>query len=160
MFEKILVCLDGSELSEEILPYATEQALHFNSEVVLIEVLSEPVIVDSEGANDTTATVQKRELNEQAKQAELEAFTYLEHFAQPMRKKGLSVQSVVRQGTASSAIVTYAAENGIRLIAMATRGRGGLGRAVYGSVTDFVLRESGLPVLAVRPASAREPEQG
>lgn len=31
MFEKILVCLDDSKLSEQILPYATEQALRFNS---------------------------------------------------------------------------------------------------------------------------------
>ena len=42
MFEKILVCLDGSSLAEQVVPYATEQALHFKSKVVLLQVLHIP----------------------------------------------------------------------------------------------------------------------
>jgi len=36
MFEKILVCLDGSNLAEQILPYAIEEALHFNSKISFV----------------------------------------------------------------------------------------------------------------------------
>jgi len=39
MFEKILVCLDGSDLAEQILPYAKEQALHFNSKIIPLQVI-------------------------------------------------------------------------------------------------------------------------
>ena len=42
MFERILVCLDGSELAEQILPYATEQALQFNSKLTLLQVVPMP----------------------------------------------------------------------------------------------------------------------
>jgi hypothetical protein len=43
MFKKILVCLDGSELSEQILPYAAAEALCFQGQLVLLQVVSEPV---------------------------------------------------------------------------------------------------------------------
>ncbi len=41
MFIKILVCLDGSELAEHILPYAIEQAICFQSQIVLCRVVSD-----------------------------------------------------------------------------------------------------------------------
>ena len=41
MFKKILVCLDGSELAEVILPYALEQAKRFGSELVLFRAFSD-----------------------------------------------------------------------------------------------------------------------
>ena len=44
MFEKVVVCLDGSELAEQILPYVTEEAMHFGSKVVLLQVISLPII--------------------------------------------------------------------------------------------------------------------
>jgi nucleotide-binding universal stress UspA family protein len=49
------------------------------------------------------------------------------------------------------AIVSYADENSISLIAIATHGRSGLGRLVFGRVADFVLREAGLPILVIKP---------
>jgi len=42
----------------------------------------------------------------------------------------------------------------VSLIAMSTHGRGGLGRLVFGSVADAVLRQTHLPVLLVRPVQA------
>ena len=42
MFEKILACLDGSELAEQILPYAVEQAARLESTLILLHVLPEP----------------------------------------------------------------------------------------------------------------------
>jgi nucleotide-binding universal stress UspA family protein len=34
---------------------------------------------------------------------------------------------------------------------MSTNGRSGLGRLIMGSVADQVVRESGLPILLIRP---------
>ena len=45
MFKKILVCLDGSELAEKILPYAVEEAVHFDAELVLFRVFSESGLI-------------------------------------------------------------------------------------------------------------------
>ena len=40
MFQKILACLDGSKLAEQILPYAAEQAVRFSGSLVLFQVVS------------------------------------------------------------------------------------------------------------------------
>ena len=56
MFEKILVCLDGSKLAEQILPYATEQAKRFNSKVVLFQAFTIPSTIAVAEAQAATAT--------------------------------------------------------------------------------------------------------
>jgi nucleotide-binding universal stress UspA family protein len=82
----------------------------------------------------------------------MEAKAYLEGLAQPLRDKGLNVQCVTLRGLqVGEAIVSYADESNISLIAIATHGRSGLGRLVFGSVADFVLRETGLPILVIKP---------
>jgi nucleotide-binding universal stress UspA family protein len=150
MFEKILVCLDGSELAEQILPYATEEAIHCGSRLVLLRVItgSSSMTMAAAGvpAYTTEAVTQQMESEEQETKA------YLERLAQPLQQKGLRVECVTLHGLQiGEAIVSYADKNDIGLIAIATHGRSGLGRLVFGSVADFVLRESGLPILLVKP---------
>jgi nucleotide-binding universal stress UspA family protein len=60
---------------------------------------------------------------------------------------------VVAEGEAADAIVEQAAENGANLIIMSSHGRGGLGRLVFGSVADAVLRHSPVPVLLLRSSN-------
>ena len=86
-----------------------------------------------------------------AEATEAEAEAYLEAVARSLRGKGLHVRSVTMRGTPSETIVQYAQENGIDLCAIATHRRSGIGRLVFGSVADFVLRELGIPVLVVKP---------
>jgi nucleotide-binding universal stress UspA family protein len=151
MFEKILVCLDGSEIAEQILPYAAEESLRFRSQVVLLHVVPEPVIVTP---GIPGAPVETPGMLEQMQKEQKEASIYLEGVANQLREKGLAVEPVIMQGAAGEAIVNYANENDMGLIAIATHGRSGLGRAVFGSVADYVLRNSGLPILVIRPQEA------
>ena len=88
---------------------------------------------------------------EQVQREEAESRSYLEQLAQPLREKGLNMECVTVQGTPGQSIVGYADESGVGLIAIATHSRSGLGRLVFGSIADFVLRESGLPILAMKP---------
>jgi nucleotide-binding universal stress UspA family protein len=150
MFEKILVCLDGSDLAEQIIPYATEEALRFGNKLVLLQVVGThgtvPVVAAGPSAYAVEAAAQ------QIEKEEMEAKAYLEGLAQPLRDKGLDVQCVTLRGLqVGEAIVSYAEEHGVDLIAIATHGRSGLGRLVFGSVADFVLREAGLPILVIKP---------
>jgi len=147
MFEKILVCLDGSKLAEQILPYAVEQALRLDSKVVLLRVVVDPVVV----AAGAVIPVPASAIPEETQEEESEARAYLDSVAKPLRQKGVDIELVTLYGTAGEAIVRYARDKGMGLIAMATHGRSGLGRAVFGSVADFVLRESGLPILVIKP---------
>ncbi|MFO7774026.1 MAG: universal stress protein [Dehalococcoidia bacterium] len=150
MFEKILVCLDGSQLAEQILPYATEQALRFNSKLMLLQVMTMPssAYVGVEGIHAGVADIMEEEI--QRREAEIKA--YLDGIAGPLLKKGIALECVIlRPSPAGPAIVGYASDNAIDLICMATHGHSGVRRIVVGSVADHVLRESGLPVLLIKP---------
>ena len=151
MFKKILVCLDGSKLAEQILPYAVEEALHFQSKLVLFQVIPEPVAFSPGIPGTAAAPVQTDAMLEEAEKALDGARNYLEKIATPLRKKGIQVEAVSILGRAGDAILSYAEGNNINLITIATHGRSGLRRGVFGSVADYVLRESGLPILVIRP---------
>jgi nucleotide-binding universal stress UspA family protein len=150
-FEKILVCLDGSKLAEQIMPYATEEALRFRSTLVLFQVVPEPIAVSPGVPGAAPVPVQTETMHEEAQKALDEAKDYLEELAMPLRDKSIQVEAVTIPGRAGEAVVSYANSNNLDLIAIATHGRSGLGRAVFGSVADFVLRESGLPLLVIKP---------
>jgi nucleotide-binding universal stress UspA family protein len=47
--------------------------------------------------------------------------------------------------------LNFADKNNIDLIAIATHGSSGLGRTIFGSVADHVLRGAGLPVMVMKP---------
>jgi nucleotide-binding universal stress UspA family protein len=153
MFEKLLVCLDGSTLAEQILPYAVEQAQHFHSEVILLRVISEPVILTpgipgSAGGPIVTAGKEK-----QAEKEEKESETYLDSIAVRLRNEyKLNVDYAILIGQSGPTIVEYAADNEVRLIAIATHGRTGPGRVLFGSVADHVVKQSRLPILLIRPS--------
>jgi nucleotide-binding universal stress UspA family protein len=151
MFEKILVCLDGSKLAEQIIPYATEEAIRFQGKVVLLQVVQEPVAFSPGLPGEIPIPIQTDIMVEGTKEALSKARAYLKKLAARLRRKGVEVETVAIPGRAGEAILDYANMNGVNLIAIATHGRGGLRRAVFGSVADQVLRESGLPLLVIRP---------
>lgn len=152
MFEKILVCLDGSGAAERILSYITDDALRLHSKVILLRVVSPPETIipvnipGSPGIPVSTKGAIRQTITE-----ENEAETYLKRIAEPLRGKGLNLECVVLPGFAGEAIMNYAQENDCKLIAISTHGHGGLRRLALGSTADFVVHRSPLPVLTVRP---------
>jgi len=151
MFEKILICLDGSNLAEQILPYAIEQALRFNSKLTLLQVVTTPSSVymaSAAGELPQTGDIIAKDIQKQ----DAEARAYLDGVAQSLQEKGIETECVVLgPSQPGNTIVKYAQDNAIDLICMATHGRSGLGRVVFGGVADRVLRESGLPILLIKP---------
>jgi nucleotide-binding universal stress UspA family protein len=83
----------------------------------------------------------------------------LDEAAQTLAGTGVNVERVVAAGEPDEEIVSAAAHHGVELIAMASHGRGAIGRAIFGSVADRVARTATVPVLIVRPSEedAREP---
>lgn len=160
MFEKVLACLDGSNLSEQILPYASEQALKFNSQLVLLKVITSQINVPPPEwptrpgylfptaiSTDEYVSAEMQLIQKKQEQAT----SYLEEKAQSLKSKKIKVATTVIQGDPAQAIINYAEDSNVDLIALSTRGHSGLGRAVFGSVADYVLRQSKLPVLVIKP---------
>lgn len=159
--KRILACLDGSRLAEQIMPYAEEEARSSQAELVLLQVVPEPVILLPGIPGVEPVPVRTDTMIEETTRALSRAKDYLEGAAMPRRERGLQVETVTMLGRAGETVLNYASSNSVNLIATATHGRGGLGRAIFGSVANYVLRHSGLPVLVITPklaASGGAPE--
>lgn len=171
MFERIMVCLDGSALGEAIVPYAAEKAVAFKSKLILLQVIAPHINVPPNagyvifpgktiGEADETAppkimTYSEVELAE-IEREDGEATSYLEGIADNLRAHGLHVQTATIHGKPGEAIVRYAEHQGIKLIALATHGRSGIGRAYFGSVADYILKETTIPILIIRSALVKK----
>ena len=165
MYKRILVTLDGSPLSEAVLPQV-EQLDGASVRVTLLTVAEppqataappHPLVVAGAAAPGGTATVppaRTAETRDQAIQrARAELAAYLEEKAGPLRSKGIRVETEVRFGEAVEEILASSREHEVDLIIMATHGRSGLAQAVFGSVASRVLGSGVRPVLLVRPGS-------
>jgi nucleotide-binding universal stress UspA family protein len=152
MLEKIVVPLDGSGLAEEVLPVVEELASKLSAEVVLLQAvitLTEAMREAGPGPGMTPelgVDVAKQRVESETAEAE----RYLEATSKSLQAKGLKVSTAIAEGLPAGAILEYAKESNASLIALATHGRGGLARAMMGSVADAVVRHSEVPVLLVR----------
>jgi nucleotide-binding universal stress UspA family protein len=142
---RILVPLDRSEASEEVLPIVSCLAGPFDFEVRLLHVLEAPRSLP--GSPATGKGVH-----------DPDADAYLAQVAAPLEARALRVVTTVRAGLPADEIPAVAAETQCGLIAMSTHGRTGLGRLFLGSVAERVLRSVSVPMLLWKPpAGLREP---
>lgn len=141
LLHRILVPLDGSKTGEAALHYAATLAKKTAAEIVLAEVF-EPV--STVGAIGVSYNVHEHESVRRA------LMSYLNSVAEPFKDDGLNVSSVVLFGNAASQIMKYAEENGFDLIAISSHGRSGIGRWVFGNVTDKILHTGNVTVLVAR----------
>jgi nucleotide-binding universal stress UspA family protein len=157
MFKKVLVPLDGSELSECSLSYVTNLVKEGSAaDVILLtvvafdipiaEIPSYDMIVDRGAyfrAFRDDSLVKSRE--------------YLEQVESRLKSEGLRVETVLLEGGRSAdRIIDFSRQNGVDLIVMATHGYSGLKKMLLGSVAFTVLHESPVPVLLIRPESCRK----
>lgn len=155
MYSKVLVPLDGSEVSERALPHAQSLADAFGARVYLLQVISlshEYEAFRSVGEENPTAVEYSLDLTRQLTASrQTRAEEYLKATAARLEENGTQVETSVRQGSTLENITHFVEENGIDLIVMSTHGRGELQRFLVGSVTDRVIRSSHVPVLAIPP---------
>jgi nucleotide-binding universal stress UspA family protein len=142
LYEKILVPLDGSALAECVLPHVKAIAAgRGTGQVVLLRVV-EPLPAGTPPAIDFEL-VQKAGV----KAAE----EYLARIKAELSKEGLNVEAKVLTGRPAETITEFAQRNKVDLITLATHGRSGISRWVFGSVADKLVRSSSAPVLLIRP---------
>ena len=154
MYRSILVPLDGSERAEAVVPHVVALAHKFAAQVILLQVVAPFELVRRDLLRGDLSALQVDLVTDVARKqvhAQHEAAThYLEEQVETLHAQGIEAKSTVEEGDPAAAIVHFAKDRGNDLIAMATHGRGGLARLVYGSVADRVLRSAPCPVLLVR----------
>lgn len=140
--KRVLVALDGSPSSEAVLRFLLQIAGPLDMTVMLLRVL-EPI---PPSVIEASRHVEVEDVEGRRRDAE----EYMAPIAAALRAQGVETAWEVRRGRPAEEILAAARERGADLIAMATHGRTGLGRLLFGSVAEAVLRHAPVPVFMIR----------
>jgi nucleotide-binding universal stress UspA family protein len=134
-------------VAEAIVPFIVEIAGPLDMEVALLRVVvpAPPMVI--EGSSHMVL--------QDVEKLRTDADEYLNSVAAGLRGRGVRVTVQVRVGEAVAEILAGARDVGADLIAMTTHGRGGLGRFLFGSVAEAVLRQAEIPVFMMRQTKAQ-----
>lgn len=146
MYSKVIVPLDGSELSEQALSYAQLVASSMSVPIELVEAchILAPAILDTR-----TRHVADMMLSARQRRAE----EYLAGVRDRLEASGSSAPVSTLRGVPADSIVTHATTDPRALVVMSTHGRGGVAPWTLGSVTDKVLHAIPNPLLIIRAAA-------
>ncbi len=138
----ILIPLDGSPLAEGALAYGIAFAKALSERVVLVT------------AWEGTETEVASDFPNMALEIEQKANEYYSAYLDGIRARlgqSVAVETKVAAGDAAEQILKAADDTKARLLVIATHGRSGIGRWVYGSTAGRLLRETHIPLVAVGP---------
>jgi nucleotide-binding universal stress UspA family protein len=151
---RIIVPLDGSPLSEAVLPAAGQLARDFGAQIILLRAYPMPDDIAVDPADNFLLPIdtQVQHLRDEAR-----------HYFQPLLSAltSLSVSSRAEPAFGEPVEAILEAVNRMNgdLILMATHGRSGLNRLFGGSVAEGVLRRSHAPLMMLGQAALRRPRQ-
>lgn len=143
MFEKILVPLDGTSVSEDILLTVSLLAKKCQSRLLLLSVIDSRALDPREGSDEFGAW-------------ETHIKESMQTIVERLEKEGLEVNALVIQGIPQEEIVRTAEREACDLIALLSHGRNLFGWALLGSVAYHVLHLSSVPVFMLTPKKAQE----
>jgi nucleotide-binding universal stress UspA family protein len=140
--QRILCATDFSPQAKVALEYAAELSSRLGAPLLLLAAFQIPIYPLPEGVMVRTSETISQLLAQTSNDLAAARLSASEAGA-------LEVETVVVEGNPASEIVRVAAERGIDLIVLGSHGRGGISRAILGSVADKVMRTAACPVLIV-----------
>ena len=156
--KKILLATDGSEDAVLAARTAAGLAQKMGSELHAVYVRHR--IVPHLPGYYLGPEVEEHAQQKEQKMLDAEAQTLLDAQAEEVRGAGGNVvRAHLRVGRSDEEIIALAEEIGAGLIAMGSRGRGGIRRTLMGSVSDSVVRHAHCPVMVVRREKLDEEEE-
>jgi nucleotide-binding universal stress UspA family protein len=151
MMQRIMVPLDGSTFSESALSTAFGLARRHGSTVHLVRVHESPTPVAGPEGPAMYDPALDQELEEKGRR-------YLEVMrAWTNGDDRVHAITAYLHGPVTECLTTYVRDEAIDLVVMTTHARGGVSRALLGSVADGLVRHSLAPVLLVRPGRQAAP---
>jgi nucleotide-binding universal stress UspA family protein len=156
LFKHILVPLDGSSFSADIISHTTALARCSDARITLLRAVRPvpAVLLDVDMSLGYPPMVPDAELTARLVD---QANTEIADAARLIRDGGYADvgTEVVVADSATHAIIDFALAHSVDAIAMSTHGRGA-SRLLMGSVADKVVRASALPMLLIRPVGASD----
>jgi len=142
-FEKILFATDFSESSEHAFQYALAIARQFNSRLIILHVINEPV--DLRGFYVPHISFENLE-----KEIELGAEKMMARFCSSHIVNFDNFETLIVTGIPYEEILKKAHDEKVSLVVLGTQGRSGLDHLLFGSTAERVVRKALCPVVTVR----------
>jgi len=149
----ILLPTDFSECGNYALPYAASLARKFGASILCVHVI-EPM-VPTVGYSGMTEPLPIADISDQLEDS---AERELPKIAECEECAGLEVEELIVHGEAAAEIVRVAKERNVDLIVVSSHGRTGLGRIIFGSTAEAVVRHAPCPVLVVKASAEEVPD--
>lgn len=143
---KVLILLDGTEFRKKILPTVEKFLRPEETEIVLLRVAeyAQQMVHYEYPLMAIPDIPEKSEITAQTREEMIETKVALE-------EAGYEVHREVRLGGIAREVELFINSTDVDLVAMATYGRSGLGKLIYGSVAEHLLRNISIPMLLLRP---------
>jgi nucleotide-binding universal stress UspA family protein len=146
MFRNVMVPVDGSSFSREAVIQGLRIASLYGATLRLVKVAAIPAL--STGPEAVALESRASDARHAAELANLYAIA-----AECRAHSTINITASLERGPVVDALCGYAHRNAVDLIVMRSQARSGIARIWFGSVADGLIRESGVPVLVVRPPS-------
>jgi len=145
---RILTPTDFSDFSKHALKYAVSFATQYKAKLYLLHVISDiPEISTFYLKHFPMEGISEEEIYGEIEER---VRSELERIISEDIGEGIEVEPAVVRGVPFLEIIRFARENLIDLIVIATHGRTGLKRALFGSTAEKVVRKAPCPVMTVR----------
>ncbi|XP_012945546.1 universal stress protein in QAH/OAS sulfhydrylase 3'region isoform X1 [Aplysia californica] len=151
MTRTVVIGIDDSEFSEYAFDFYTKQAMLKGDVIILVHVSEYTSLVQAPALLTDPVVV-----TELIKEEEVKVKRLVDRYSEKMKKLHLGGKVKQMAGKSGEAIIAAAREEGAGLIVMGTRGMGKVRRTFLGSVSDYVLHHSEVPVLVCRHPHSEE----
>jgi nucleotide-binding universal stress UspA family protein len=146
-YEKIIVGLDGSELSYKALDHAIEIAGKFGAELKLVAVV--PKIRIPVYGGHTRASEDIQRFHQSLGRAYSNVLIKAEQRVKFL-KDNIKIEKIILEGKPSTNIVEASEEKDVDLIIIGSRGIGGITGWILGTTSNKVVETSKKPVLIIK----------
>ena len=153
-FSKMLIALDQSEQSNNIVRYGGTLAARYKADLILLHVLSSEMRYEDDVVNeDSNNILPSPSISvKSAEAAYLQAYKWLEAMGQTISNDNINtkIEVLIALDSISAEILTYIEKNEIDLIVVGTKEKTGTERVLLGSVASHIVTHARCPVLVVR----------
>ena len=150
MYKNIMAPTEGSVSERAAISVAVKLALRFDADLHLVRVDATPVSIEPIPHAPMLMVTE-----ESIREERLARLRRLEALGTECRSLGdIRVTTALEEGPVGPSLRNYANRLDVDLIVMSSHARGGVRRTILGSVTDYLIRHTNIPVLVVKqPAS-------
>src|SRR5450756_3104423 len=150
MFKVIMAPTEGSDSERAAISVAVKLAQRLEADRRLVRVGAEPLVIETIARPPVLAITEQTLLDER-----LARLHKLEALGTECRALGeIKVMTALEDGPVAPTLRDYAKKFNVDLIVMSSHARGAVKRVALGSVTDYLIRRTNIPVLVVRPPAS------